>query len=258
MSGPGLVDEASDPSCRHKHQQAISGIIYLHRSTEDGSQSPDVDRNLSMLSRIAGDSAMRNVVVATDRWEQIASAAQEVLQGLFSFPSQFKRYDGTKLSAFYIMHSVLKKTLEPLRIQIELGTDEETDEDLASTTAGQELIKDINELITVKQAEDRRIRREMAVARRAKDRVKVAALDAELAALGPVLERLKAEQIKVEASVDWNQAEIVNTALDKAVSEWHELVTTDWKVKYEELLIEHNQLKATKGRLSLGDTKADI
>jgi hypothetical protein len=46
--------------------------------------------------------------------------------------------------------------------------------------------------------------------------------------------------------VNWEQAEIDSTALDKAVSEWHELVTTDWKAKYEELLIEHNQLKATK------------
>jgi hypothetical protein len=217
----------------------------MHRITDDGLHSPDVDRNLAMLSRIAGDGAMRNVVVATDRWEEIANATQEVLQGLFSFPSQFKRYDGTKLSALYIIHSVLKKTPEPLRIQIELGADE----DLASTTAGQELIEDINELITVKQAEDRRIRREIAVARRAKDRVKVAALDAELAALGPVLERLKAEQIKVEASVDWNQAEIVNTALDKAVSEWHELVTTDWKAKYDEL---YNRLKAGLTSIILG------
>jgi hypothetical protein len=33
-----------------------------------------VDRNLAMLSRIAGDIAMRNVVVATDRWEEIANA----------------------------------------------------------------------------------------------------------------------------------------------------------------------------------------
>jgi predicted oxidoreductase len=164
-----------------------------------------------------------------------------VLRGLFSFPSQFKRYDGTKLSALYIIHSVLKKSPEPLRIQIELGADE----DLASTTAGQELIEDVNEFIRVKQSEDQRIRREIAAARRAKDKDKVAALDAELAALGPVLNRLKAEQDKVEAPVNWEQAEIDNMVLDRAVMQRHELVTTDWKAKYDELLVEHNQSKAS-------------
>jgi hypothetical protein len=207
-----------------------------------------------MLLRIAGDSAMRNVVVTNDGREQITSATQTVLECYFLFPDQLKQHDGSKLSALNIVDSVLKKTSEQLRIQNEL----EADEDLASTTAGQELIQDINDLIAAKQAEDRQIRKDIAAARKAKAKDEVKALDDKLAKLALVLERLNAEQIKVEASVDWNQAEIVNTALDKAVSEWHELVTTDWKVKYEELLIEHNQLKATKGRLSLGDTKADI
>jgi hypothetical protein len=124
----------------------------MHRTTDVGSQSPNANRNLNMLSRIAGDDVTKNVVVATDGLGQITNT-QVVLGGLFSFPSQFERYDGTKLSALNVMHSVLKKNPEPLRIQIELGTGK----NLPSTIAGRGLIADINGLIRAKQAEDQRI-----------------------------------------------------------------------------------------------------
>jgi hypothetical protein len=137
-------------------------------------------------------------------------------------------------------NAVLKKTPEQFRIQIELASDQ----DLGSTTVGQELIEYINDIITAIQAEDGRTRKDIAAARRAKDKDQVTALQAELADLGPVLDRLKADQNKLEAPVNWEQAEIDNIVLDRAVMRWHELVTTDWKAKYDELLVEHNQFKA--------------
>jgi hypothetical protein len=69
--------------------------------------------------------------------------------------------------------------------------------------------------------------------------------------LNAVLARLKNEELTLEAPVNWDQAGIDNAALDKAVKERHELVTTDWKAKYDEsvakydeLLVENNLLKA--------------
>jgi hypothetical protein len=207
----------------------------MHRITDDGLKSPDVERNLKILSRIAGDSALKNVIIVTTKWEQIAKEA--ALRGLLKqiLPDQFKRHDGTKLSALNIIDSILKKTPELLRIQIEL----EADKDPASTTAGQELIEDINELITAKQAEDRQLRKDIANARKVKDKDKMKVLDAKLDKLGNILGRLKAEQDKLEAPVNWEQAEIDNTALDSAVKERHDLVTTDWKAKYDKLLVEY-------------------
>ena len=199
-----------------------------------------MDHNLAMLSHIVGESAMKKVVVATDRWERTANATQTKLQTLFSFPSQFKRYDGTKLSALNIIHSVLKQTPELLRIQNELGADE----DIGSTTAGQELIERINNFITDTQAEDTRIRREITAARKVKDVAKVKVLQDELAALGPVLDRLRTDQNKLEVPINWEQVEIDNTALARAVQQRYVLVTTDWKAKYNQSLVRYNQLAA--------------
>jgi hypothetical protein len=140
------------------------------------------------------------------------------------------------------MDSVLKKTLEPLRIQIEL----EANKDPAYMTAGVELFEDISGFITAKQAEDRQIRKDIVHARRAEDKDKVNVLDAKLAELGVVVDHLKAEQNKLEAPVDWQQAEIDNTALDSAVKEQHDLITTDWKAEYDKLLVEYNKLKGEK------------
>jgi hypothetical protein len=94
-------------------------------STNDGVENADLHHNLAMLSRIAGNVAMKSVV-ATNGWDQIARATQLPVARLVfvSRPVQMiRRHE--------IMDTVLEKNPEPLHIQIEL----EADKDLASTTA---------------------------------------------------------------------------------------------------------------------------
>jgi len=238
-----LVNIAEFLGIQGQHQGAISGVIYVHRNVDIGSQSPDEDHNLKMLSYILGDDAMKNVVVATDGWDQLANAKQPTLKTMFLFPSQFKRYNGTKLSALCVLDSVLRKMPQQFHIQIELGSDQ----DLGSTTAGQYLIEFVNEVTNGLQAKDMEIRKDIAAARRVKEKERVRVLKAKLVNLERILDLSRAEQNKLEAPVNWERAEIDSAAFDDAVNEWYESVTTDWKAKYHELLVEHNELKDDRG-----------
>ena len=198
-----------------------------------------------MLEQIVGEQALENVVIVITGWDQIPNthrdAKEAELACLFmSFrPNQFMRHDGTRFSALNVMSSVLKMTSRPLRIQIEL----EVTKDPAYTSAGMELFEDIRRYITAKQMEDTRIRKEIGAARRATDKDKVTELNATLAELGVVLNRLNGEQSKLEAHVDWEQAARDNIALEGAIKKQRDLATKDWKVEYDKLMIEHHKLK---------------
>jgi hypothetical protein len=212
----------------------------MHRIDDNGTNVPGVDRNFRMLSKIAGDQqhAARNVIIVTTGWEKPVpqgvdrAANQASLQTILAptFNSdQSMQHDGSKWSALRIVNFLKMKTPTLLYIQTQLANDA----DPAFTSAGVELLGDIDSFIQDKREEDDRIRNRLRMARRDGDRARATTLADNLTQLGVLLDRLRAEEPKLEASVDWDQATRDNAQVEAKITEQYTLATTDWKAEYD-------------------------
>ncbi|KAF8465008.1 P-loop containing nucleoside triphosphate hydrolase protein [Kalaharituber pfeilii] len=124
----------------------LSGIIYLHRITDDrvgGSAA----RNLTMLHQLVGDDNMRNVVMVTTRWEEMNTPAlfkkaetreAHLLKpggkwyGMVANRATHERHDGTYTSAGKIVGRIVKQSPVFIQIQKEIASGK----GLADTAAG--------------------------------------------------------------------------------------------------------------------------
>lgn len=198
-----------------------------------------------MLRAIAGNQqqsqALQNVVIVTTNWDKpqaadVEDAKETDLQGLLTLalnisPDQFMRHDGSKWSALRIVNIVKGKTPTPLYIQTQL----ESNADPAFTKAAEEMLGDINTFIQAKRVEDINLRDQIRRARSSGDRSTATTLIDQLTQLGAALGHLEAEENKLEASVDWDQASRDNIQLEGKITEMHGLATTDWKAEYERM-----------------------
>ena len=230
---------------RHSRQEPISGIAYMHRIDDNGMNGPEVDRNFKILLKIAGDQqhAARNVIFVTTGWEKpvpqgVDRAANQASLQTFLTPmfnsDQIMEHDGSKWSALRIVNVLKRKTPMLFYIQTELANNANP----AFTSATVELVDDINAFIQAKQAEDVCIRDELQIARRGGDRARVTTLANNLTQLGVFLDRLRAEETKLEVSIDWDQATRDNVQIEAKITEQYTLATTDWKAEYDKVKVE--------------------
>ena len=212
----------------------------MHRIDDNGTSVPGVDRNFRMLSKIAGDQqhAARNVIIVTTGWEKpvpqgVDRAAnqanlQTILMQTFN-PDQFRQHDGSKWSALRIVNFLKMKTPTLLDIQTQLANNA----DPAFTSAAVEMLGDIDAFIQAKREKDDCIRNRLRMARRDGDRARATTLANDLTQSGLLLDRLRAEEPKLEVSVDWDQATRDNAQIEAKITEQYTLATTDWKAEYE-------------------------
>lgn len=225
--------------CRDRRQELISGIAYMHRIDDDGIKDLEVDRNLRMLSKIAG-AQYENVIIVTTGWDKpepsgVNRAAKKadlktILKATFK-PDQFMRHDGSKWSALRIVNVLKRKNPTPLYIQTQLATNP----DPSSTEAAREMLGDINKRLKAKRADDEGIRDQIL---NATDKARVTTLTKALTQIGVVLGRLMKEGEKLRASVDWDQAARDNVQIEAKIKEQYTLATTDWKAEYDKVKVE--------------------
>ena len=55
---------------QYKNELKLSGLIYLHRITDDR-MTGTATRNLTMMRKLCGDENLKNVLLATTRWEMV-------------------------------------------------------------------------------------------------------------------------------------------------------------------------------------------
>lgn len=217
----------------------------MHRIDDDGTNVPGVDRNFRMLSKIAGDQqyVARNVIIVTTGWERpvpqgVDRAAnqanlQTILKPVFN-SDQFMQHDGSRWSALRIVNVLKRKTPALLYIQTQLANNA----DPAFTSAAVEMVGDINAFIQAKRAEDDRIRNQLQIARRDGDVARATTLAKNLTQSGALLDRLRAEESKLEESVDWDQATRDNAQIEAKITEQYTLATTDWKAEHDKVKVE--------------------
>ncbi|KAL0057012.1 hypothetical protein AAF712_016367 [Marasmius tenuissimus] len=151
-----------------KQNQKLAGMIYLHRISDVrvGGMSA---RNFRMFRELCGEDSLKNVVIVTNRWEEVpkdvGDAREEELRmkDIFFKPALDKsarmvRHRNTYESASAIMKSLMGNTPLPLLIQEEMVTQ---GKHLLETAAGEVVNHEISEVINKLKAELEMIKDEM-------------------------------------------------------------------------------------------------
>jgi len=144
------------------------------------------------------------------------------------------QHDGSKWSALRIVNVLKMKTPTLLYIQTQLSNNA----NFRLTSAAMKMTSDINAFIRAKRAEDDGIRDQLLIARGNGNTDEETTLTNRLAQLEVLLDRLRAEERKVQASVDWDQATRDNAQVEAKIMEQYTLATTDWKAEYDKAKVE--------------------
>lgn len=175
-----LREIATFLSCTYETKVKLTGIIYLHRIS-DNRIAGSALRNLRMFKELCGEDAYRHVVLATSMWgkedEAVAVGRERELTGDGGFwramqarGSAVRRWLGDAGSADAIVQHLMRARAAhgavALKIQREMVDEGKT---LVSTSAGQEVDRELAELRDKLDGELRRIQEENKAAMAEKD-----------------------------------------------------------------------------------------
>ncbi|KAF9469798.1 P-loop containing nucleoside triphosphate hydrolase protein [Collybia nuda] len=99
----------------YKKQVRLTGIIYMHRIS-DNRMAGAPHKNLHVFTKLCGDDAIRNVILATTMWSRVkkeigekreAELQQEYWKKMLDKGSQTTRFEGTALSAWKIVNIIV-------------------------------------------------------------------------------------------------------------------------------------------------------
>ena len=139
----------------YRAEQLLTGIIFLHRIT-DVRMTGSSARILSLFIKLCGQQQLRNVLIVTTRWGDVAHnvgiAREEELkanyfQPLLSKGAQMVRHENnTAVGARQIMENFLssKKLGRPMALQIQIEL-VENGKRLSETEAGEEVTLGLTE-----------------------------------------------------------------------------------------------------------------
>ena len=169
-----------DYTYRNPPHLKLTGIVYL-QSIMDPKMYGSSLRNLRMFKDLCGESPLKNVVLATNRWEEarLLGKEQQALdkegelrkdpqfwEPLLKGGSRMVRWEDTTDSALDIIRMFVNKTPEVLQIQKELV---DQHKNLIDTKAGNTVNEEAIRLEKEYQEELSQIRKEMDEAKAARD-----------------------------------------------------------------------------------------
>ncbi|KAF9460973.1 hypothetical protein BDZ94DRAFT_1311056 [Collybia nuda] len=160
----------------YEHGKKLAGIIYMHRIS-DFRMGGISTRNFKMFRKLCGESTLKNVVIVTNMWNQVALPIGEAREKELATDEMFfklvldkdarlVRHDNTFKSAQAIIELVVPNKPEALRIQEEL-VDEHMD--ISQTAAAEELNRELMEQAKRHRAELHNLKDEMETAIKEKD-----------------------------------------------------------------------------------------
>ena len=161
---PKIPDE--NVLIRYEGGSKLAGVIYIHRIT-DNRFTGSAGRNFEMLSKLCGDTALKNVVLVTNMWGEVGltvgESRENELSSDFFKPAIDKgasmiRHDNTAESAHNIVRSIMKNSPMVLQIQRELVDEKKV---IVDTAAGRAVNKELDEEIRRHQAELEEVQEEM-------------------------------------------------------------------------------------------------
>ncbi|KAH9942030.1 P-loop containing nucleoside triphosphate hydrolase protein [Amylocystis lapponica] len=160
----------------YENGRKLSGVIYIHRIS-DFRMTGISRRNFSMFRKLCGDDTLKNVIIATNMWSEVSEergaarelelATDEILfKPVLDLGAQMLRHDNTRASAVEILLQLINNHPRALSIQKQLVDEGRQLED---TDAGEELSREMAELVRKQRAELAQVQEEMREALLAKD-----------------------------------------------------------------------------------------
>ena len=178
----------------------IAGVLYFHRIS-DLRMGGALTKNFRMFRNLCGERALRNVVIVTNMWGGVepevgeAREAELKTDDIFFKPAlergaKMARHENTVPSAEAIIRLLINNHPSPLLIQKELVDERK---DIAETSAGEELNRELNAQIKVHQEEMRTLTEEMEQATKDKDEETRNELEIETKRMREEVERFEEE-----------------------------------------------------------------
>jgi hypothetical protein len=200
---------------RYKRGEKLAGVIYFYRIS-DNRLGGISRRNFKLFRELCGVPSVRNVVIATNMWEDVNTEKGEAREQELAKEEKFfkpaldngakmHRHDNTLESAQAIVHQIIGNQSIPLLIQREL-----VDQGLSllETAAGKELNRELTEQARKQREELHQIESEMLAAIKAKDEETRKVLEAEHKKIEAELERALNGSRKLEADFSKERAEL--------------------------------------------------
>jgi len=116
-------------SSNYREGKLLSGIIYLHRITDVRMDGTSL-KNFKMLQKMCGPNALKNVLLTTTQWSNVAQAQGEKREGelrdgdfwgeLIREGAAVARFMGTKESGLDLISKLIENEPKPLHIQDEM------------------------------------------------------------------------------------------------------------------------------------------
>ena len=161
--------------CRYKQGAKLAGVLYFHRIS-DVRMGGISTRNFGLFRKLCGDKVLKNVIIVTNRWEEVDVKVGEKREAelagddLFFKPvlekgARMARHRGTAASAKKIIRLILENQPMPLRIQEELVIDR----DLRIIDRGGSLEEELQKVIARREKEMQELIGEMRQAMEDKD-----------------------------------------------------------------------------------------
>ncbi|ESK93981.1 hypothetical protein Moror_12938 [Moniliophthora roreri MCA 2997] len=200
----------------YERKQTLAGVIYIHRIS-DVRMGGVSRRNFKMFRELCGDDTLKNVVIVTNMWGQVARDVGEAREAKLTQEDKFfkpvlekgaqlVRHDNTVETARMILLRLIGNKSLPLRIQTELVDEGKT---VQQTAAGAELDRALMEQMKKHEEEVRKhkeaalevIRRQEEEARRQRAEMERRMEQARLAAEAQAAEQRR-QQAELERRIE--------------------------------------------------------
>ena len=204
---PPFLDLPTEILGRYEKGAKLSGIIYTHRISDNRFGGIAV-RNFGMFRKLCGESALKNVVLATNMWQGISPDVGEARENELSSRffkaaldkgAQMVRHHDTRKSAHDIIRKIMTNHPVVLRIQQEL-VDEGIN--IVDTEAGEAVNQELHNQAKRHHAELEKVHEEMMQALKEKDEETKQELQEEAKRLQEELEKI----VKHSEGMDANYA----------------------------------------------------
>jgi GTPase SAR1 family protein len=253
----------------YEHGAKLAGIIYMHRIS-DFRMGGTNKRNFKMFRELCGESTLRNVLIVTNMWSEVASDLGEMrekelennfFKGILDKGARMLRHEGTRESTHRILRYLIHNQPATLLIQKELVNEHKN---IIQTSAGSELTRVLNEQRERHEEAVAQLRKDMEAAIRDKDHETREELKEEMRTKHEQILKLQGENERLEAEFKAAKERLearISTMEEKhheqgqIVDALKEQLETERKDK-EKLIIEQEQKEQRLRRLEEDNAKA--
>ncbi|KAF7374719.1 hypothetical protein MSAN_00357200 [Mycena sanguinolenta] len=212
----------------YKNGKKLAGVIYMHRIS-DVRMGGISTRNFKMFRQLCGENTLRNVVIVTNMWSQVApdvgkareaelASDERIFRPVLEKGAQMVRNDNDVPSAQAIIWYLIGNQPTALKIQRELV---DQGKDIGQTAAGEELNRELNAQIQKHKAEMTKLLQELrgaySQAIRAKDKetkneleIETRKLQAEMTRVQNDSKKLASEYTKQRLELEKGMKQIVD------------------------------------------------